>query len=81
MPSGMSDGFELAGAPLKTIDERFWLQEFVRWERGWKPKLNVTNRRLGDVDATALSVAGLAGNERTDSCAQCNRRRTRPCRG
>ena len=65
MPSGMSDGFELAGAPLKTIDERFWLQEFVRWERGWKPKLNVTNRRLGDVDATALSVAGLAAHLNT----------------
>ena len=114
MPSGMSEGFELAGAPLKTIDvgfvngrmysrltplvggdrdlptpprpvlwlltrlhpafrkrakqsvratdERFWLQEFARWEREWKPKLNATNRQLGDVDATMLSDTGLAAH-------------------
>ena len=46
MPSGTSEGFEFAGAPLKAIDGRFWLQEFARWEREWKPKLNATNRRL-----------------------------------
>jgi pyruvate,water dikinase len=112
MPSGMGEGFDLAGAPLKTIDvgfvngrmysrltalvsggrdlptppkwvlwlvtrlhpafrrrakqsiraieERFWLQEFARWEREWKPKLYATNRRLGDIDPTSLADADLA---------------------
>jgi len=117
LPSGMSEGFELVGAPLKTIDvgfvngrmyqrltplvgggrdlptppkgvlwlmtrlhpafrkrakqsvraidERFWLQEFARWEGEWKPKLNATNRRLGGVDATSLSDADLAAHLNT----------------
>jgi phosphohistidine swiveling domain-containing protein len=114
MPSGMGQGLDLAGAPLKTIDvgfvngrmysrltplvggdrdlptppkrvlwlmtrlhpafrkrakqsvramdERFWLQEFARWEREWKPKLYATNRRLGDIDPTSLSDFDLAAH-------------------
>lgn len=114
MPSGMGEGFDLVGAPLKTIDvgfvngrmysrltplvgkgrslptpprpvlwlatrlhpafrkrakqsvraidERFWLQEFARWEREWKPKLYATNRSLGDIDPTSLSHADLVAH-------------------
>jgi hypothetical protein len=44
---------------VRAIDERFWLQEFARWEREWKPKLYATNRSLGDIDPTSLSDADL----------------------
>lgn len=114
MAAGLAEGFELAGAPLKTveaafvngrmytrlaplvggsrdlptppkrvlwlltrlhpafrkrakqsvraIDDRFWMQEFERWEREWKPKLMATNRRLGEVIVGELSDAELAAH-------------------
>lgn len=112
MGLGLSEGFELAGAPLSSVDARFvngrmytrlvplvggnstrpappdkvlwlvtrlhpafrrrakqsaqaidgkfWMKEFVRWEREWKPKLQATNRRLGEVSVAELSNADLA---------------------
>ena len=45
---------------ITAIDEQFWLQEFARWEHEWKPKLQATNRRLGDVDVQALDDRELA---------------------
>ncbi len=47
---------------VKAIDRQFWLQEFARWEREWKPKLQVTNRRLGDIDVTTLDDGELAAH-------------------
>ncbi len=44
------------------MDERFWLQEFDRWEREWKPQLQATNRQLGDVDVATLDDAELAAH-------------------
>ena len=50
---------------VRAIDERFWLQEFARWEREWKPQLNATNRRLGDIDPSTLSEADLEAHLNT----------------
>jgi pyruvate,water dikinase len=50
---------------VRAIDERFWLQEFARWEREWKPKLYATNRSLGDIDPTSLSHADLVAHLNT----------------
>ncbi len=47
---------------VTAIDGRYWLQEFARWEREWKPKLQATNRRLGEVDVAALDAGELAAH-------------------
>ncbi len=44
----------------RAMGARFWLQEFERWEREWKPRIIATNRRLGDVDVGELSDEALA---------------------
>lgn len=47
---------------VTAIDERFWLQEFARWESEWKPKLQEVNRRLGNVDVADLDDDELAAH-------------------
>ena len=47
---------------VTAIDGRYWLQEFARWEREWKPKLQATNRRLGEIDVAALDDGELAAH-------------------
>lgn len=44
----------------RAIDGKFWLAEFDRWEREWKPKVVAANRRLGAVDVAALDDTELA---------------------
>ena len=44
----------------RAIDGKFWMSEFARWEREWKPELQATNRRLGEVPVADLSDADLA---------------------
>jgi phosphohistidine swiveling domain-containing protein len=44
----------------RAIDGKFWMTEFARWEREWKPELLATNRRLGEVPVADLSTEELA---------------------
>lgn len=46
----------------RAIDDKFWMSEFGRWEREWKPKLQAVNRQLGEVSVGELSNAELAAH-------------------
>lgn len=45
---------------VEAMDGRYWMGEFARWEREWKPKLIATSRRLGAVELGELSDDALA---------------------
>lgn len=45
---------------VEAMDGRYWMGEFARWEREWKPKLIATSHRLGAVEVAELSDDALA---------------------
>lgn len=44
----------------EALDGRYWMEEFARWEREWKPKLIATSHRLGAVEVSELSDDAFA---------------------
>lgn len=42
------------------LDERYWNDEYARWEAEWKPELIAANRRFGEVGVSMLTDMELA---------------------